>query len=61
MSTNRAPEIITRIADALEKRCVNGEGNCVTTDCMAWEFYIDPLLRQGAKKIDKTNGASPIG
>ena len=34
--------MIVKICDAVEKRCVTGDGNCVTTGCMAWEFWLPP-------------------
>jgi hypothetical protein len=53
--------MIVRIADALEKRCVNKTGNCETTDCMAWEYYVPPVVSMSEKSVHGIRDRDKLG
>jgi hypothetical protein len=36
--------MITTVGEALEKRCIKYEGNCVAMDCMGWERYVPTVV-----------------
>jgi hypothetical protein len=53
--------MIVRTADALEKECVKGIGNCTTTNCMGWEYYIPPTINMTEKAAHGIKDRDKLG
>jgi hypothetical protein len=53
--------MITTVGKAKQKTCPVNKGTCQTLDCMAWEFWTDPVggklkmseTKHGIKDADK--------